>query len=244
MPWNKEDRSFKTLINRRTTSEDKAYYEEFGDNTINVHLDEVWTQSVSSDTSAAITAGVAEQRTLLTLTEDITVGSQQAYYADESGARLKNWISEKYGSDYRVHLYENDNSEIFPTDPSEWFFDYQTGILTFNGSTAAFSKPFKITAYRYIGEMGATGIRGLTGVAGDTGTPGSQGTTGLPGVTGLQGVTGIQGVDGQTGLQGITGIQGIDGEFFVSKITGGLLFDLPGNTKRNNFTKSGFEMAD
>lgn len=157
MPWTKEDRSFKTLINRRTTSSNKAYYEEYGDNTINVHMDEVWSSSVSVDPQAAILAGVAQKYTLLTLTEDVSVGSQQCYYAYSGGA-LKDWIGEKYGSDYAVKLYQNSGTQIFPTDPSGWFFDYQTGILTFNGSTAAFSKPFKITAYRYIGAKGTVSV--------------------------------------------------------------------------------------
>jgi hypothetical protein len=152
MPWTKEDRSFKTLINRRTTSSGKAWYEELGDNTINVHSDEIWASP-----SQAVIDGVAELRTLFTLTEDVSVGSQQCYYAYESGNRLKEWISDKYGLGYAIHLYQNTGAEIFPTDVSTWFFDYQTGILTFNASTAGFSKPFKITGYRYIGSKGGGG---------------------------------------------------------------------------------------
>ena len=154
MPWTSTDRAFKILINRRVTSSGKQYYEEIGDNTINVHIDEVWAQTVSVDPTAAVIAGVAEARTLLTMTEDVSVGSQQAYYAF-SGSRLKDWISGKYGSDYEVKLYQNNGTQIFPTDPCGWFFDYPTGILTFSATTAAFTKPFKITGYRYIGTKGA-----------------------------------------------------------------------------------------
>jgi hypothetical protein len=155
MPWTKEDRSFKILVSRRTTSSGKAYYEEFGDNTINVHLDTVWSQSISSDPATAVSQGVAEQKTLFTLTEDNSVGSQQSYYAQVDGTRLKDWISDKYGDGYKVHLYQNNGNEIFPTDVSLWFFDNPTGILTFNASTASFTKPFKVSGYRYIGQKGA-----------------------------------------------------------------------------------------
>ena len=144
MPWTKEDRSFKTLINKRTTSSNKAYYSEIGDNTLNLSFGEVWTTPIPSDPSQAVSQGVAELRTLFVMTEDITVPNQQAYYAF-SGVNLEGWVSDKYGSGYAVHLYQNNGTEIFPTDASQWFFDYQTGILTFNGSTAALSKPFKIT---------------------------------------------------------------------------------------------------
>lgn len=156
MPWNKEDYSFKTLINRRVTSSSKSYYEEFGAYSINVHNDEIWSESIDSDPAQAVIDGTAQLYTLFTLTEDVTVASQQCYYAF-SGTRLEDWISEKYGSGYRIKIYDNSNNEIFPTDASQWFFNYQTGILTFNGSTAGFSKPFKITGYRYIGTKGSGG---------------------------------------------------------------------------------------
>jgi len=158
MPWTKEDRSFKTLVNRRTTSSAKSYYEEVGDNTINVGFAEIWTDDINSSPAQAVIDGVAEQHTLFTLTEDISVGSQQSYYAYESGNRLKDWISDKYGIGYVIHLYQNTGAEIFPTDLSQWFFDYQTGILTFNGSVSGFTKPFKISGYRYIGGKGSSGI--------------------------------------------------------------------------------------
>jgi len=163
VPWTKEDRSFKTLINRRTSSSGKAWYEEFGDRTINIHNEEIWAESIDSIPAQALIDGVAELRTLFTLTEDTSVGNQQYYYAQESEVRLKDWISDKYGSNYAIQLFENSGVQIFPTNPSQWFFDYQTGILTFNGSTASFSKPFKVTGYRYIGTKGGAGGGSVAG---------------------------------------------------------------------------------
>lgn len=150
MAWNSTDLSFKTLINRQTTDANKAYYEELGDLTINTAMREIWIDPLPSNPAIGITNGIVQQYTLFVLTEDTSVPAQQAY--NDGG--LKNWISPKYGALYTVHLYDNANNEIFPTDASQWFFNYQTGILTFNGSTASFAKPFKITGYRYIGNIG------------------------------------------------------------------------------------------
>lgn len=157
MAWNKEDRSFKILINKRVTDENKAFYEEFGDNTLDVSFDEVKTQTIPfDDPSAGIAQNVVEKRELFVMTKDNTVSGDQSYYAYDTteNIRLKDWISDKYGLPYAMKLYDNNDNEIFATDASEWFFDYPTGILTFNGSTNSFTKPFKITAYRYIGSKG------------------------------------------------------------------------------------------
>ena len=123
--------------------------------------------------------GLAQQYTLFVLTEDGTVPNQQPYYADSGQPSdditnpakpmpFHDWISTKYGALYEIKLYDNANSQIFRTDASGWFFDYQTGILDFTGSTASFAKPFKITGYRYIGNKGKVvkdlsfGTAGLT----------------------------------------------------------------------------------
>jgi len=155
MATNKEDRSFKTLINKRTTSGDKRSFEEFGDRTINVHAVELWAEDLpDNDPAQGIALGIVEQKTLFALTEDTSVSLQQAWYANDGG-RLKDWISDKYGVSYAVHLFDGSNNEIFPTDASDWIFDYQTGILTFSGSTSGHDKPYKITGYRYIGNKGS-----------------------------------------------------------------------------------------
>jgi len=199
--WTKEDRSFKTLINRRTTdSTNKYYFNEFGDYTINIHGDEIWIQTIpENDPAEAVSQGVAEQRTLLVLTWDNSVPNYECYYAaDGFGNRLKYWISSKYGDNFTVHLYDNNDSEIFPTDSCGWFFDYQTGILTFNANMTSYARPFKISGYRYVGQIGigsgATGPTGYTGYTGYTGAPST--------VTGYTGYTGYVGGTGPTGYTG------------------------------------------
>jgi hypothetical protein len=48
----------------------------------------------------------------------------------------------------------------------EWFFDYQSGVLNFIGSTIpaalTVSKVVMITGYRYVGEIGLATIVGGT----------------------------------------------------------------------------------
>ena len=155
--WNQLDLSFKKLVNRVTTSSAKQYYEEFGDNTININKAEIWDQFPDPNPATAVTDGIASAYTLYTLTEDITVPNQQAYYAGSTfSTRLKNWISPKYGSLYQIQLFDNSNNPIDQTNAVDWYFDYATGIITFNGDTSSFTKPFKITGYVYIGTLGVS----------------------------------------------------------------------------------------
>ena len=229
MSWTQQDLSFKYLLNKRETTSGKTFYEEFGDDTLNTHMGNVWIQTIADNNPAqAVIDGVAQQYTAFVLTEDTSVPNQQCYYAF-SGVRLRDWISDKYGANYAIHLYKNDNTEIFPTDNCQWLFSYQTGILIFNGSTSAFAKPFKISGYRYIGTKGLAGIpTGATGLMGPTGIfGGPQGVTGLQGIsgqTGIQGLTGV-GILGQTGLQGLqgagyTGLSGPTGFYGVTGLQG------------------------
>ena len=69
MPWNKEDRSFKTLINRETTdSSNKNFFNELGADTINIHADDVWAESIPyNNPSSAVTLGRASLSTLFVL---------------------------------------------------------------------------------------------------------------------------------------------------------------------------------
>ena len=148
MTTNKTDRSFKTLIDRRTTSERKNWYEEFGDSTLNIHGSDIWTDPINFDPIVAISAGIIEEKILFILTEDLTVEDHQGW--NDGG--LGEWVPDKYGNKYGIKLYDNNNNQIFPTDDSKWFFNYKTGILTFDADNSSHVKPYKITGYRYIGK--------------------------------------------------------------------------------------------
>lgn len=151
--WNSTDYSFKKNLGKRVTSSIKKYYEEFGDVTVDIHASEVKYSTIPfNDPAAAVTAGVAEARTLFVLTLDNSVANNQAWFAASGPTRLKNWLSDKYGDNFTIKLYDNANNQIFPTDGSDWIFDYTTGVLMFNGNANAFPQPFKITGYRYTGQ--------------------------------------------------------------------------------------------
>ena len=160
MATNSLDRVLKMLLNRRVTSEGKRYFEEFGDSTLNVHATEIWSTTIDEDPAIAVVDSVVQEYNLLELSEDITVANQASWYAYGINSqtleieRLKDWVSDKYGSEYGVKLYDAEDNQIFPTDAAEWFFDYQTGILTFSGDIGSFATPFKISGYRYIGTKG------------------------------------------------------------------------------------------
>lgn len=161
MAINHVDLAFKILLNRRVTDSDgKYYFNEFGDETLNIHAKEIWADDIDPDPSVAIFEGVAEYRELFIMTEDITVPNRESWFAEEDGGRLRDWIPDKYGLDYKVQLYDANGNEIFPTNDCEWFFNFKTGILTFNSNADSFPQPFKISAHRYIGTKGITSSSG------------------------------------------------------------------------------------
>lgn len=173
MSWTQTDLSFKKLFNKRVTSSTKRIYEEIGDYTLSVHADEIWAETIPNTPPGSTTA-IVEVRTLLTLTKDTTVSGSQSWYAtDGSGNRLKDWISDKYDSNpsqsYAVKLFDQNNNQIPATDPSNWLFDYQTGILILQ-NTHSSATSFKITGYRYVG---AKGVAGASGVVDGSGTANS-----------------------------------------------------------------------
>lgn len=175
MPWNKTDRSFKTLINKRVTDSDAKYsFNEKGDFTANIHQIELWMDSIPG-TAPGATTDIVEYHNTLTLVEDTSVPSKQTWFATSNSStapaqtdetsRLKNWVSDKYGSTYEIILYDGSDVQVPPSDGCGWFFDYQTGILTFasattttgGGGTLSSRAPFKVKGYRYIGRTGLDG---------------------------------------------------------------------------------------
>lgn len=168
MSWNQNDIAFKTLVNKRQTDSNKQFYEEFGDNTINIHLNEIWINDIPVDSSNAEIlpySGYIDLFDHLTLIVDPTVPNNLTWAAvnnpfipfdftlpnDPLNPRLKDWISDKYGAGYDLKLYSN-GTEIQKTSAVyPWRFDYMTGILTFNVVPPA---PIQITGYRYNGVKG------------------------------------------------------------------------------------------
>ena len=183
MSWTQQDTSFKKLQSKRiTTSTGKGINEEKGASTLELYLPDIKTELIpgtppgASTSVLAYTGGIGQ-----TLAVDTSVPSNLTWFAttgfgnttvandgtqSSEEARLMNWISDKYdafgtisGAGYEVKLYDKNSNLITKTDPSDWLFDYQTGILTFNNASTAYgtvatSGPYRIVGYRYIGSKG------------------------------------------------------------------------------------------
>jgi hypothetical protein len=186
MAWSTTDYTFKKILNKRSTDNTKRVSEEIGDYTQNIHFSEIWSENITWPPPAA-SDSVVEKYTKLELTRDTSVSNGQCWFAtsdvtypyDES-LRLKKWISDKFDEDnaatYSIRLFQGDpgstinDVEIYFNDQSNWVFDYQTGILTFQSSTLSAGttttqsgKVFKISGYRYIGLMGVAGASTIDG---------------------------------------------------------------------------------
>jgi hypothetical protein len=167
MSWNQNDISFKTLLNKRQTDASLAFYSEWGDNTINVHLKEIWINNIPIDPSYGPFSSFPyiDYFDKLTLKFDTFVNNGMVWAAvtnpsiafdftipdDPTNPRLKDWISDKYGDGYDLKLFSNGiqiqkTSTVYP-----WRFDYMTGILTLN---IVPPEPVQITGYRYNGVKG------------------------------------------------------------------------------------------
>lgn len=166
MALDKLDLSFKKLVNRQYTVNEKAWYEEAGGVGFKLKGADVWVEPIPSTPPVSSTSVVHVYDTL-TLVVDPTVSGDRCWLADDGG-RIGSFISPRYGAEYAVKLYDNANSEIFATDPSDWFFDYETGILTF-GNTPPSSGPYKVKVYRYIGRNvdDVSSVYGVDNITGD-----------------------------------------------------------------------------
>ena len=183
MSWTQQDTSFKKLQSKRiTTSTGKGINEEKGASTLELYLPDIKTEIIPGTPPGASTSILAYTGgTGQTLVVDTSVSGNLTWFAtsgygnttvandgtqSSEEARLMGWVSDKYdafgtisGAGYEVKLYDVNSNLITKTDPSDWLFDYQTGILTFNNSNTAYgtvaaSGPYRIVGYRYIGKKG------------------------------------------------------------------------------------------
>jgi len=97
---------------------------------------------------------------------------------------LENWIPPQFGSTYLVNVYvdstgasspQTTGTKLFQTgsgDNDEWFFDYQSGVLNFNGTnipsqiaTGVTGKSIYVSGAKYIGTFGVSGSEVLGNLA-------------------------------------------------------------------------------
>ena len=104
-------------------------------------------------------------------TEDLTAPDNQTWKTN-----LTNWVPTQFGDNYLVQVYVANSGNTTPqtsgtklfaagsgTDDT-WFFDYQAGILNFNGANipsqitgGVTGKSIYIVGYRYVGPFGVGG---------------------------------------------------------------------------------------
>ena len=183
MPWTQTDTSFKKLQNKRiTTSTGKGIDEEKGASSLELYLPDIKTDLIpgtppgSSTSVLSFTGAIGQTLAVDTsvpgnLTWFATSGYGNTTSANDGSAgseaqRLGDWISDKYdafgtisGAGYEIKVYDKDSNLITKADPSDWLFDYQTGILVFNTASTTYGTvtstgPFRVVGYRYIGNKG------------------------------------------------------------------------------------------
>lgn len=140
--------------------------------------DLIWTQSgdVPATPPASTTSlvqvykdgGGAGYSPTVECTEDLTAPDNQTWLT-----QLANWIPTQFGDNYLVQVYVAASGVINPQtvgtklfaagsgNDDTWFFDYQAGLLNFNGAnipsqiaTGVVGKSIYIVGYRYVGEYG------------------------------------------------------------------------------------------
>ena len=183
MAWTQTDTSFKKLQNKRiTTSTGKGIDEEKGASTLELYLPDIKTELIPGTPPGATTSILAYTGAIgQTLAVDTSVPGNLTWFATtgygnttaandgsflSESQRLGDWISDKYdafgtvsGAGYEIKVYDKNSNLITKADPSDWLFDYQTGILAFNNASTTYgavstSGPFRIVGYRYIGSKG------------------------------------------------------------------------------------------
>lgn len=150
--------------------------------------DLVWMQSGDipssppSSTSSIIRVykdgGGAGYSATVECTEDLTSPDNQTWKTNLTG-----WIPTQFGDNYLVLVYvansgvnnpQTVGTKLFAAGSGSddtWFFDYQAGVLNFNGSTIPTQiaspitgKSIYIVGYRYIGLQGVTNIPSNTNI--------------------------------------------------------------------------------
>ena len=138
--------------------------------------DLIWTQSgdIPATPPAATTAlvqvykdGVGSFSPAVQCTEDLTAPDNQTWKTN-----FTNWIPTQFGDNYLVQVYagaanisnpQTAGTKLFGAGSGSddtWFFDYQSGVLNFNGATiptaigTGTANTIYIVGYRYVGEFG------------------------------------------------------------------------------------------
>ena len=178
MSLNKTDLAFKKLINRQFTTPNRAFYQEVGANTLEIDSGMVYTSTISASRAAAISASVVRiVRCVLTKDYSGTVSTSSYYMISGSGYSVdasnynanftslganfftisssyvqRNFLSEKYGSQYIVEVRDSSGTQLSSDSSINWYFDYKSGVLHVADPSPSIL-PYSITASQYIGSF-------------------------------------------------------------------------------------------
>ena len=155
---------------------DKEAFNESIPSPLLMRGDKVWAQSsiipgVKPSSSSAIVEiyqDAAGGSATVECTEDLTAPDNQTWKTN-----LTDWIPTEFGSTYLVSVYIDDAGEAAPQttgtkvfqsgsgNEDGWFFDYQSGVLNFNGenipsqiAAGITGKSIYVVGARYIGDFG------------------------------------------------------------------------------------------
>ena len=206
----------------------KAPTEENKPSPLVVPSTSVWADSTfipaSPPTSNTTYVGIYTATNAFQLTHDNTVTGNRTFIArstfgNQSASISGDWIDPSFGADYAVQVYKGDPNSggvsLSPTgsgNSDEWFFDYSSGILNFNGTnvpSGITTSNVYLIGYKYLGAKGVlppAGRSNLTALS----------VSGLSTFTGNVDANGDLDVDGHTELDNLN-VSGVS--TFVSDAT-------------------------
>jgi len=165
-------------VTKTDTDTAKKAYEESIPSPLLIRGDTIWQQSgsipnaIPTTTTDIVTLykdGTGSWVPTIKCIEDFTATDNKTW---KTG--LSNWISPEFGASYQVQVYIADTTATSPQSSGtkifaagsgnndEWFFDYQSGVLNFIGtslpaaiSTGVTGKSIFISGARYAGGIGS-----------------------------------------------------------------------------------------
>jgi len=149
------DLVFKKVVNRQYTTEVKKWYEENPGVPFKLKGSDVWVDNIPEIPPVSDSAVIEGYRVAnkLVMTKDISVNASKSWYADDAGTKLTGFISPRFGQGYTAELYAvSSGAKILTADTCGWFFDYESGNLTFDGTPPGDpAQGYEIVCYKYIG---------------------------------------------------------------------------------------------
>jgi hypothetical protein len=176
----KVDYLFKKIgygISKTDTSTVKSPSNESIASPLLVRGDTIWQQSnsipstIPSSNSSVVNVYSDALHSTVPTTNDSTASTNRTW---KTG--LSDWIDSSFGSTYQVKVYVAPTGNASPqtygtqlfadgTGSDEWFFDYQSGVLNFIGTslpTVSFTgNTVYVSGARYVGSKGITTIGGI-----------------------------------------------------------------------------------